>query len=48
MHIENKGVNDGVLLAFEVGEENTLSSQWNVSLRTIYTLKTHTHNKQAF
>ena len=46
MHIENRGV--CVSLAFEVGEGLSISSQKNVTLRTIYTLKTQTQNKQAF
>ena len=35
-------------LAFDVGEEISISSQKNVALRTISTLKTQQQNKQAF
>ena len=47
MHIE-KQRGYGVSLAFDVGEEFSISSQKNVTLRTIYTFKTQKQNKQAF
>jgi hypothetical protein len=37
-----------MLLPFEVCEEISISSQKNVALRTIYTLKSQAQNKQAF
>ena len=35
-------------LPLKVDEEISISSQKSVTLRTIYTMKTQTHNKQAF
>ena len=47
MHIENR-VSMVYHLPLKVDEEISISSQKNVTLRTIYTMKTQTHNKQAF
>ena len=56
MHTSGKTLNaynkiEGVYvyhLPLKVDEEISISSQKNVTLRTIYTMKTQTHNKQAF